>query len=324
MAHVHTILIEHYNAKKRLDVLISASLDISRSKAQCIISDGGVTLLDTPVLSNSHLTKTGDVYTVTVPDTPQSTSIDPNHDIPLHIIHEDEHIIVIDKAPNIAVHPGHGTKNDTLAHALLAHCGNALCAVGNSHRPGIIHRLDKDTSGLMVIAKTEKAYLVLSQALEEKKFRKEYLALIWGIPTTKHCFIQTNLDVKRSDKTMMEVTLSRGKHANTEYIIEKTFGNVASLARCILHTGRTHQIRVHMSHIGHSVVGDQKYGKNNKKSLRCGIPEVRNFKRQALHACLLCFHHPCTGEYLCFNSNPAKDIQELISILEKATSTAST
>ncbi|MFV9838574.1 MAG: RluA family pseudouridine synthase [Aaplasma endosymbiont of Hyalomma asiaticum] len=317
MTRKHTIIVDHCNVKKRLDVLVASVVGTSRNKAQHMIEQGRVEFHGMPVCDNSHITKVGNVYVVTVSDDKNDTecSTYPNYNIPLKIVYEDSHIIVIDKPPNLPTHYGSGTKNITVANALVAHCGNSICSVGSSRRPGIVHRLDKDTSGLMVATKTQEAFFTLSKAFEERKVAKEYTALIWGIPHKKHGLVETNLDVKKSDRTMMEVTYNRGKSACTEYHVEETLGTVASLVKCILHTGRTHQIRVHMSHIGHSIIGDQKYGKNTKKSLGCSSIHARNFGRQALHASLLKFNHPESNKQLCFLSEPGEDIQNLISAL---------
>ena len=321
MTHKHTVIVDHCNVKKRIDTFMASVIGTSRNKVQHMIEQGCVELHGVPVIDNSHVTKVGDVYVVTVPDYTNDTECAtvPNCDIPLKIVFEDAHIIVIDKPPNLPTHYGSGTKNITVANALVAHCGNSICSVGSSRRPGIVHRLDKDTSGLMVATKTQAAFFTLSKAFEEKKVAKEYTALVWGIPHERHGLIETNLGVKKSDRTMMEVTYDKGKPACTEYHVERTFGTIASLVKCILHTGRTHQIRVHMSYIGHSIIGDQKYGKNSKKSLCCSSTHIRNFRRQALHASMLRFNHPESNEQLCFLSEPGEDVQNLISALSKHT-----
>ncbi|MEH0831362.1 RluA family pseudouridine synthase [Anaplasma bovis] len=321
MTCTHTILVDSSNCKIRLDVLLASTFSIPRTKAQHMISSGMVMLFNVPVLSKSHGTNLGDVYTVSMDNTShQENSILPNPDIKLSIIYEDSDIIVIDKPPNIAVHPGFCTGNYTIANALLAHCGETLNSVGSAMRPGIVHRLDKDTSGAMVAAKTENAYYKLVEEITSKKFLKEYIALVWGIPKPEHGFVRSNIRVKKSDKSMMEVSKYSGKPSITEYEVKKTFGNIASLVLCTLHTGRTHQLRVHMSHIGHSIIGDQKYGKNLRKGNKCASTAVKQLKRQALHSSLLAFHHPRTGEYMTFTSEISPDIQEVIRDLEQIAS----
>ena len=321
MTCAHTILVDSSNCKMRLDVLLANTLSIPRTKAQHMISSSMVTLFNVPILSKSHSTSLGDVYTVLMDNTSnQENSILPNPDIKLSIIYEDSDIIVLDKPPNIAVHPGFGTGNSTIANALLAHCGETLNSVGSAMRPGIVHRLDKDTSGVMVAAKTEYAYYKLVEEITSKKFLKEYIALVWGIPNPEHGFVRSNIRVKKSDRSMMEVSKYSGKPSVTEYEVKKTFGSTASLVLYTLHTGRTHQIRVHSSHIGHSIIGDQKYGKNLRKSKRCTSPAVKQLKRQALHSSRLAFHHPRTGQYMTFTSEITSDIQEVIRELEQTAS----
>ncbi|CAN7939937.1 unnamed protein product, partial [Ixodes pacificus] len=291
----------------RIDVLIARKLNISRSKVQQLITEGRVQLRDRIVTDNSHIVKINDTYHVTLPEQePKSESIMPNPNIPLNILHEDDDIVIINKAPGITVHPGFGTEDDTLVNALVAHCGSGLYSVGSTARPGIVHRLDKNTSGLMVVAKNSRAHYYLSKELMGGKFRKEYLALVWGVPDSTHSFIRTNIGTKRTDRTAMKVIKFGGKLAVTEYRVEKTFCGVASVVRCTLYTGRTHQIRVHMSHIGHSIVGDRKYGHNSRKCNRYVTPrkKIREFDRQALHACTLGFQHPSTGSYVEFHSSP--------------------
>ena len=316
-----SIVVDHSDSRKRLDALLACATNMSRNKMQQIILQGCVKLHGKPVRDNSHVTQTGDLYTVTIPDISNDLdcTVHPNYDIPLKIVYEDSQIVVIDKPPNLATHHGLGTKNITVANALVAHCGNSICLVGNINRPGIVHRLDKDTSGLMVATKTQESFSSLSKAFEEKKIIKEYTTLVWGVPQKTHGIIETNIDVKKSNRTMMEVTYNKGKYSCTEYYVERTFGTVASLVRCILHTGRTHQIRVHMSHIGHSIIGDQKYGKNARKSLACTSTQVRNFQRQALHASLLEFPHPESKEKMSFSSTPGEDMQSLMLALAKNT-----
>ncbi|PLC08399.1 UNVERIFIED_ORG: RluA family pseudouridine synthase [Anaplasma ovis] len=318
MKCVHEVCVTKEGDQQRIDKLISCALEISRNRAQGLIAGGQVTISGRVINNNSYLTKTGDVYTI-VTAVQKPSTLSPNYDIDLKVVYEDHDVIVIDKDPYIAVHPGNGIEHHTITNALLARFGAGLQSVGSSSRPGIVHRLDKDTSGLMVAAKTENAYYRLSEELANQGFKKEYLAVAWGIPCPKRGVIHTNIRVKRSDITMMEAANSGGKPAKTEYEVEQELGEVASLIRCTLHTGRTHQIRVHMSHIGHSIVGDQKYGKNCKKCMRSGVPpDVKNFRRQALHASLLGFRHPSTGKYIEFTSKPADDIQQLISALERA------
>ncbi|WP_143688851.1 RluA family pseudouridine synthase [Wolbachia endosymbiont of Laodelphax striatellus] len=296
---------------KRLDTYIAKKCNISRSKAQRLIQNERVTLFGTPIINNDHIVKLGEEYIVHLVQPDISISIEPNYNIKLDIIYEDEDIIVLSKQSGLTVHPGAGTNNDTLLNAVIAHLGK----IPYTHvRPGIVHRLDKDTSGLMVIAKNEEAHGFLSELLSNRKIKREYLAVVWGALSSQQGTIETNIAPKRGNKEMMCVTKTTGKLAITHYSVKKVIGQ-ASLVKCTLETGRTHQIRVHMSHIGHSVVGDQVYGKNSSKSAKYAKNSdfIRNFNRQALHAHTLGLYHPKSKEYMEFASDLPQDIKTLIS-----------
>lgn len=300
--------IDNNERRSRLDAYIAEKCNISRSKAQRLIQDKQVTFLGIPVIDNNHIVKTGKKYTVHLTCENESTSIEPNHNIKLDIIYEDEDIIVLNKQSGLTVHPGAGTNNDTLLNATIAYL---------DVRPRIVHRLDKDTSGLMVVAKNEEAHSFLSELLSNRKIKREYLAVVWGILSSNQGAIKTNIAPKRSNKEMMCVTKTTGKLAITHYSVKKIIGQ-ASLVKCTLETGRTHQIRVHMSHIGHSVVGDQVYGKNSSKSAKYAKNSdfICNFNRQALHAYTLGLYHPKNKEYMEFISDLPQDMQVLIGEFE--------
>ncbi|WP_353280385.1 RluA family pseudouridine synthase [Wolbachia endosymbiont (group B) of Silvanus unidentatus] len=296
---------------RRLDVYIAEKCNISRSKAQRLIQNEQVKLLGIPIINNDYIVKPGEEYIVHLVQLDISTSIETNYDIKLNIVYEDEDIIVLSKQSGLTVHPGAGTNNDTLLNAVIAHLGK----IPYTHvRPGIVHRLDKDTSGLMVIAKNEEAHGFLSELLSNRKIKREYLAVVWGALSSQQGTIETNIAPKRGNKEMMCVTKTTGKLAITHYSVKKVIGQ-ASLVKCTLETGRTHQIRVHMSHIGHSVVGDQVYGKNSSKSAKYAKNSdfIRNFNRQALHAHTLGLYHPKSKEYMEFASDLPQDIKTLIS-----------
>ncbi|MFL3876643.1 RluA family pseudouridine synthase [Wolbachia endosymbiont of Trichogramma kaykai] len=300
--------------KLRLDTYIAKRYNISRSKAQRLIQDERVTLLGTPIINNDHIVKPGEEYIVHRVQPDISTSIEPNYNIKLDIIYEDGDIIVLSKQSRLTVHPGAGTNNDTLLNAVIAHLGKIPYI---NTRPGIVHRLDRDTSGLMVIAKNEQSHSFLSELLSNRKIKREYLAVIWGALPNLQGTVKTHITPKRSNKEMMCVTKTAGKLAITHYSVKKIIGQ-ASLVKCTLDTGRTHQIRVHMSHIGHSVVGDQVYGKNSSKSEKHAKNSdfIRNFNRQALHAHTLGLYHPKSKEYIEFVSDLPQDIQVLIGEFE--------
>lgn len=296
---------------------IAEKCDISRNKAQRLIQNGQVKLLGVPITNNDHLVKLGEEYVVHLVQPNISTSIEPNHDIKLDIIHEDEDIMVLNKQSGLTVHPGAGTNNDTLLNAVIAHLGK----IPYTHvRPGIVHRLDKDTSGLMVIAKNEEAHSFLSELLSNRRIKREYLAVVWGILPSNQGTIKTNIAPKRGNKEMMCVAKTTGKLAITHYSVQKVVGQV-SLVKCVLETGRTHQIRVHMSHMRHSIVGDQVYGKNSSKSAKYAKSSdfIRSFNRQALHAYKLGLYHPKSKEYMEFRSDLPQDMGTLIDEFEEIT-----
>lgn len=305
-----TLNINSDEKKLRLDTYIAEKCNISRSKAQRLLQNEQVKLLGTPIINNDHIVKPDEEYVVHLVQPDISTSIEPNYDIKLNIVYEDEDIIALSKQSGLTVHPGAGTNNDTLLNAVIAHLGK----IPYTHvRPGIVHRLDKDTSGLMVIAKNEEAHGFLSELLSNRKIKREYLAVVWGALSSQQGTIETKIAPKRGNKEMMCVTKTTGKLAITHYSVEKVIGQ-ASLVKCTLETGRTHQIRVHMSHIGHSIVGDQVYGKNSSKSTKYAKNSsfIRNFNRQALHAYKLGLHHPKSKEYMEFVSDLPQDIKTLI------------
>ncbi|WP_246198617.1 RluA family pseudouridine synthase [Wolbachia endosymbiont of Ctenocephalides felis wCfeJ] len=280
-----------------------------------MIQNGQVELLGVPITNNDYIVKSGEKYVVHLTSNNESTSIEPNHNIKLDIIYEDEDIIVLNKQSGLTVHPGAGTNNDTLLNAVVAHLGK----IPYTHvRPGIVHRLDKDTSGLMVIAKNEESHSFLSELLSNRKIRREYLAVVWGTLSNPQGTIKTNIAPKRSNKEVMCVTKTTGKRAITHYLVQKIIGQ-ASLVKCTLDTGRTHQIRVHMSYIGHSIIGDQVYGKNSSKSAKYAKHSdfICTFNRQALHAYKLGLYHPKSKEYMEFRSDLPQDVRTLIDEFEE-------
>lgn len=224
----------------------------------------------------------------------------------------------------LVVHPAPGNPDHTLVNALLAHCGNDLSGIGGVRRPGIVHRIDKDTSGLMVVAKSDAAHRGLARQFATHDLDRAYKAVVWGVPQPLEGEITGNIGRSPHNRKKMAVVAQGGKTAITHYRVEATFGSagrpVVSLVDCRLETGRTHQIRVHMAHIGHPLVGDPVYG-GSAIGRRRGIPkemadELRQFPRQALHAYLIGFIHPITGDHLCFSSQISRDINKLLYSLE--------
>ncbi len=289
--------------RKRLDVHIAEKYRISRNKAQKLIRSNQVEVSGKAIVDKDYIIRSNEDYTAH--NIQIQTSTKPNHNIILNIIYEDEDIIIINKQSGLTVHPGAGTNNDTLLNALIARFPN--------YNIKIVHRLDKDTSGLMVVTKNEESHNILSTSLANRQIRREYLAVVWGKLNNDQGIIKTHITPKRSNRKVMCVAKTIGKLAVTHYVVEKNMKR-ASLVKCILETGRTHQVRVHMSHIGHSIIGDQVYGKNSSKSIKYAKHShfICNFNRQALHAYKLGLYHPKTKDYMEFYSDLPEDIDTLI------------
>ena len=240
--------------------------------------------------------------------------------IPIDIVFEDEHLLVVNKEPNFVVHPSPGHNSGTLVNAILYHCEGKLSGIGGIIRPGIVHRLDKDTSGLMIIAKTEIAHIKLSDMFKNHKIERNYQLLVWNVPDTKG-FIDKPIGRSKFNRKKMAINLN-GKRAVTHWVLLKVFSNIVSLINCKLETGRTHQIRVHMSSIGHSLIGDKTYGgipKTNKKqtsSEKNIISECKTFSRQALHSKTLSFVHPISEKKLHFDVDLPNDMKNLINSIK--------
>ena len=319
-----TITIPSELSGKRLDKALSELLSLSREKVKKLILEGGVTLEKTKIIDPSLQTKEGMLLEIL--EIPQErTSSYEGENIPLTIIFEDSHLLVLDKPAGLVVHPGAGNHRGTLVHALLHHCGSKLSTLGESDRPGIVHRLDKETSGLMVIAKTNQAHQGLVEQFESRSLSRCYLAFVEGVPSPTRGVIEKNIARSDSNRKKMAVFDFKGKPAITEYETLKTFvvGNAifGSLVECRLKTGRTHQIRVHMASIGHPVVGDPTYGGQKKKAIIKRLMAEHSCalwtnERQALHAYKLQFIHPITQEFLSFESPLPQDLQELHEILK--------
>lgn len=249
--------------------------------------------------------------------------------IALDIVYEDAALIVIDKPAGLVVHPAAGHDSGTLVNALLAHCGDSLSGIGGVRRPGIVHRLDKDTSGLLVVAKTDEAHKGLSEQFaahgRDGRLERAYIAVAWGVPERRRGTIDAPIGRHATAREKMSVTRhSHARNAVTHYEVTRSFGSppVASLLACRLETGRTHQIRVHMAHIGHPLLGDETYGRGFKTAIH-KLPEaaqaaLKALGRQALHAAVLGFEHPVSGEPLSFASDPPPDLAALIDSLASA------
>lgn len=315
----YDIIVEVESAGVRLDKFLAEKLpDVSRSRVQALIEQGHIRISGISSADASTKTKAGMEIAVEIPE-PEAVTVKPL-DLPLNVAFEDEHMLVINKPAGLTVHPGAGHADDTLVNALLAHCGNTLSGIGGELRPGIVHRLDKDTSGLMVVAKHDVAHNKLSLQLSKRTLKRVYLALCWGTPRQREGTIDAPISRSPHNRKKMAVT-NNGKSAVTHYRVLQSFqqGRV-SLVECRLETGRTHQIRVHMTHIGHAMVGDTTYGSDGrglKKQLPENIAEVlANFPRQALHATEISFVHPASGETMSFAAPMPDDMQSLISVLD--------
>ena len=324
-------------AGERIDQWLAACLapDLSRSRVQALIRDGQVTVNGSPAREPKRRLAEGDRVALSVPEPEPAEPL--GEDIPLQILYEDDDLIVIDKPAGLVVHPGAGNWTGTLVNALIHHCGASLSGVGGVRRPGIVHRLDKDTSGLMVVAKTDRAHRGRAEQFaahgRDGKLTRAYKALVWGVPSPKRGTVDANIARSSHNRMKMAALKPRtrrddeedddnaaGRRAITHYEVERVFADgLVSLVECRLETGRTHQIRVHMTHIGHPVLGDPTYGTGMKtRASKLAEPAraaLARLNRQALHAWHLGFEHPVTGERLDFNAPLPEDMEKLVNEL---------
>jgi len=306
-------------AGARLDRLLAQALPAhSRSRLKALIEAGHVRADGAVIADPSYRVKRGQIFDIFVPD-PVPAAPEPQA-MALNVVYEDADVIVIDKPAGLVVHPAPGNPDRTLVNALLAHCGAELAGIGGVRRPGIVHRLDKDTSGLMVVAKTETAHAALSRQFAGRTIERAYLALVWGVPNPRTGEIEGNIGRSVRDRKKMAVRREGGKTALTRYRVLKRFGTVASLVECRLATGRTHQIRVHMAYKGHPVIGDPVYGGGltpaRRRAAGAAADRIGSLGRQALHAATLGFHHPAGTGLVSFEINFPCDLSELVSSLE--------
>ncbi|HKK17573.1 MAG TPA: RluA family pseudouridine synthase [Opitutales bacterium] len=291
---------------QRADKLFAAEFDdISRARLQRAFEAGKVTFEGEVIEKRLKISRPGLLQAVL--EEPEFDAPPKAVDLPLDIIHEDESIIVVDKAPGMVTHPGSGTGDDTLVHALLHHCKGRLSSVGAPDRPGIVHRLDKETSGLIVVAKTDKAHHRLAAAFSARETYKRYAALVLGVPKRRSGSCREPIGRHPIVRTRMAVQ-KNGRDAHTDWEVVEAFGTRASLLSCVIHTGRTHQIRVHMSHLGHPLLGDRTYGFKANRLKGVDIPRVM------LHSTELRFAHPESGAAMLFKA-PTPD--DFASLLEK-------
>jgi 23S rRNA pseudouridine1911/1915/1917 synthase len=292
----------------RLDVFIAdAGLGLSRSQAQKLIDDGMAVVSGVSRKANYRL-RQGDVVEVRVPE-PEPVRAVPE-DLPVEIIYEDEHIVVVNKQAGMVVHPAHGNYTGTLVNALLHHCGS-LSSLGGEMRPGVVHRIDKDTSGVIVLAKDDRSHAALAKAFKAHVQEREYIAVATGSLRDEEGTVTVSIGRHISERKKISPITLRGREAITHYRVLERF-DAATLIALRLKTGRTHQIRVHMAYIGHPLAGDRVYG---------GAPVSRvlgmKVERQMLHARLLGIDHPVTGEHMVFTAEPPEDMQRLIKFLRE-------
>jgi 23S rRNA pseudouridine1911/1915/1917 synthase len=307
-------------AGERLDrFLAAAQADLSRSRLQGLIRDGRV-LVNGRAARASLKLRGGDQVRVDLP--PERALALDAEDIPLAIVYEDESILVVNKPAGMVVHPGAGVSSGTLAHALLHH-DPAIGGVGGAGRPGIVHRLDRDTSGLLVVARSARAYRALVEAIKNREVSRRYLALVWGAPRSAQGQEEGAIGRDPRHRQRMAVVARGGKPARTRWRVAERFGWCAALD-VALDTGRTHQIRVHLAHLGHPVVGDRVYGGSARMRLRLTAAErslaqvlLELLPRQALHAAELEFAHPVSGKHLRFQAPPPEDFAAALEWLRK-------
>jgi 23S rRNA pseudouridine1911/1915/1917 synthase len=303
----------------RLDRALQQRLpDLSRSRLKQLILSGQIWREGEASRDPAQRVRSGQSFVVILPAPDDATPA--AQAMALDIRFEDAHLLVLDKPAGLVIHPAPGNLDGTLVNALLAHCGDSLAGIGGVRRPGIVHRLDKDTSGLIVVAKTDLAHRALSRDFAARRIDRAYAAFVWGVPVPAAGEIAGNIGRSpRNRKKMAVVAEGRGKPAATRYRVERAFGDKAALLECRLLTGRTHQIRVHLSHGGHPLIGDPVYGSRAGRTITRSGPAgaaLAALQRQALHARLLGFNHPATGEHLRFDSPLPQDLIALFEDLE--------
>jgi 23S rRNA pseudouridine1911/1915/1917 synthase len=318
----HEVTVEPEAAGGRLDRLLAAALPaLSRSRLKALIEEGQVSAAGRAVTTPAAKVKAGQTFAIIVPET-RPVALQ-GQAIPLEILYEDRDLMVLNKPAGLVVHPAAGNPDRTLVNALIAHCGPQLSGIGGEARPGIVHRLDKDTSGLMVVAKSAAAHQGLSELFAARDIDRAYWALVWGLPSPSAGTIAGNIGRSPRNRKKMAVLRHGGRPSETGYRVRRSFqhGRV-SLVECRLKTGRTHQIRVHLAELGHPLLGDPLYGRAGTAGRRARLlsegaqAALAVLGRQALHAKTLGFRHPVSGDDLQFESELPSDLSALISSLE--------
>ena len=295
------LIITENEAGQRADVVLAAMLELTRSNMQKLLDEGRA-VKGAKVIKSNYKLKLGDEIIVTLPE-PQPLDVQPEN-IPLDIIYEDEDVVVVNKARGMVVHPAAGNYSGTLVNALLYHCKN-LSGINGVIRPGIVHRLDKDTSGIMICAKNDAAHVSLSEQIQSKTAQRTYLAVVRGNIKTDSGVIETQIARDKDDRKKMAVVKEGGRNAVTEYEVMERFGKY-TIVKCKLKTGRTHQIRVHMEYLGYPLVGDPKYSP---------MKTPFSINGQALHSLTLAFDHPRTGERMEFEAKLPEDLHKVVTRL---------
>lgn len=298
---IEKVVVAEADAGQRADIYLAAQLGVSRSNMQKLLDEGRVSR-GMKVLKANYKVRSGEELTIAIPE-PEPLEVQPE-DIPLDIIFEDEDVVVVNKPRGMVVHPAPGNYTGTLVNALLYHCKN-LSGINSVIRPGIVHRLDKDTSGIMIVAKNDAAHISLSEQIQTKSAHRSYFAIVRGNIKTDSGTVATQIARDKNDRKKMTVVKEGGRDAVTDYEVLERFGRF-SVVRCQLRTGRTHQIRVHMEYLGYPLVGDPKYSPMK-------VPFAIN--GQALHSQELEFTHPRTGERLRFEAPLPEDMQKIITRL---------
>jgi 23S rRNA pseudouridine1911/1915/1917 synthase len=313
----HFVTFDESASGERLDRALAVALPgLTRSRVKALIEGRRVALAGGQTIEEpSRKVKTGERFVVDIPE-PEPAVPQPQA-MALEILFEDDDLLVLDKPAGLVVHPAPGNADNTLVNALLAHCGESLSGIGGVRRPGIVHRLDKDTSGVLVVAKHDRTHQALSKLFAAHDLTRIYQALVWGAPKAPKGTVEAAIGRHPVDRKRMTVRRSGGRSALTEYWIEKRYGPplapIACLVGAKLGTGRTHQVRVHLAHLGCPVVGDPVYGRKSRGS---AVPQaLKDFPRQALHAAILEFRHPTTGKVMRFATELPQDFRRLIGTL---------
>ena len=307
--------VDDCSAGTRVDKFLAQNIsELSRSQVQRLIEQGMVSCEDRLISDCAYKVRKGEEFQVEVPPLEEANPVP--EDIPLNVVYEDDDLIVVNKPAGMTVHPAPGAHSGTLVNALLFHCKDNLSGIGGVKRPGIVHRIDKDTSGLLVVAKNDLTHRGLAEQFAEHSIERTYHAVVYGVPNPLQGKIEGNIGRSRYDRKKMAIVQMGGKRAVTNYRTLKLCGNTASLVQCNLETGRTHQIRVHLSSIGCNLIGDQLYVKSSKTSIS-GVSQelkafINHFPRQALHAKSLGFVHPRTKEFMQFDSSYPADFEDLL------------